>query len=148
MSRDITIGSKRIIFLLHRISNQSEDEIQQQASESLRSVRENIVRVASELGPEPYYRYQRAFSPGLQEYIEAASFEHYLLTRQLITRDQLLADVLDLVPAEVRRWALLTTGDSTDRAQNKADVNFFFSVRDYLLGIADLTGELMRVCVL
>jgi predicted translin family RNA/ssDNA-binding protein len=105
ISRDITIGSKRIIFLLHRISNQSEDEIQQQASESLKSVRENIVRVIEELGAEPYYRYQRAFSPGLQEYIEAASFLHYLLTRTLITPEQLLQDVLDLVPMKVRACA-------------------------------------------
>lgn len=102
LSRDITIGSKRLIFLLHRISSQSEEEIQQQASESLKSVRENIVRVIEELGSEPYYRYQRAFSPGLQEYIEAASFLHYLLTRQLITPQQLLQDVLDLLPIKVR----------------------------------------------
>eukprot|EP00029_Vermamoeba_vermiformis_P001924 TRINITY_DN12176_c0_g1_i1.p1 TRINITY_DN12176_c0_g1~~TRINITY_DN12176_c0_g1_i1.p1 ORF type:complete len:279 (-),score=102.69 TRINITY_DN12176_c0_g1_i1:102-938(-) len=130
ISRDITIGSKRIIFLLHRISNQSEDEIQQQASESLKSVRENIVRVIDELGAEPYYRYQRAFSPGLQEYIEAASFLHYLLTRTLITPAQLLQDVLDMLPMK-----------------DQTSVNFFFSLRDYLLGIADLTGELMRYCV-
>jgi len=106
ISRDITIGSKRLIFLLHRISNESEEEIQQQASESLKGVRENIVRVIDELGTEPYYRYQRAFSPGLQEYIEAASFLHYLLTRSLITPQQLLQDVLDLLPNKVIQESL------------------------------------------
>jgi predicted translin family RNA/ssDNA-binding protein len=66
------------------------------------------------------WRYQRQISPGIQEYMEAVSFEHYLKTQSLITRDgasRTISGNVDL------------TGD------------------DYVLGIFDLVGELMRFAI-
>lgn len=44
------------------------------------------------------YRYVRAFSPGVQEYIEAASFYEYLRTGTLISKAKLEADVQTASP--------------------------------------------------
>ncbi len=37
---------------------------------------------------QEYWRYRRAFSPGLQEFIEAVSFLHYIKHAALITREE------------------------------------------------------------
>jgi hypothetical protein len=66
------------------------------------------------------WRYQRQISGGIQELMEAVSFEYYLQTQKLITLEEAsksLPETVDL------------TGD------------------DYLLGIFDLVGELMRFAI-
>ena len=63
------------------------------------------------------HRYQRQTSPGMQEYIEALSFQHYLETRTLITHQE---------------------------AQKAIPGGVLLTEDDYLLGLFDLTGELMR----
>lgn len=61
---------------------------------------------------------------GLQEFIEALSFLHYIREGQLI----MLADIQQkLTYAETLAVTI--------------------PVQEYLLGIADLTGELMRMCI-
>ncbi|KAE8363127.1 Translin [Aspergillus caelatus] len=70
-------------------------------------------------GPNKW-RYQRQLSGAIQEYIEALSFHHYLTTQTLIT----LSEVRAKLPAEI-----LVTEE------------------DYLLGLFDLTGEMMRFAV-
>jgi len=66
------------------------------------------------------WRYQRQISPGIQEFMEAISFEHYLRTQKLIT----LEEASKALPGGVN-----LTGD------------------DYVLGIFDLVGELMRFAI-
>lgn len=68
------------------------------------------------------WRYQRQISPGIQEYIEALSFHHYILTQQLITREEVIARLPEGVRACVTE-------------------------EDYLMGLFDLTGEIMRFAV-
>ena len=63
------------------------------------------------------WRYQSQVSPGLQEFVEAAAFRHYLTTQRLIS----LADTQALLP----RGILLTE-------------------EDWILGIFDTVGEMMR----
>ncbi len=65
------------------------------------------------------WRYQRQISPGIQEFMEAISFEHYLRTQKLIT----LEEASKALPG------VDLTGD------------------DYVLGIFDLVGELMRFAI-
>lgn len=62
----------------------------------------------------------RQLSPAIQEFIEAISFHHYLTTQSLIT----LEEVRKHLPA-----GILVTEE------------------DYLLGLFDLTGEMMRFAV-
>lgn len=66
------------------------------------------------------WRYQRQISGGIQEYMEAISFEHYLRHQTLIT----LAEASKSLPDTIE-----LTGD------------------DYVLGIFDLVGELMRFAI-
>lgn len=68
------------------------------------------------------WRYQRQISPGIQEFIEALAFQHYLETQTLITLD------------EVRGWF-------------PEDLRRVVSEEDYLLGLFDFTGEVMRFAV-
>jgi predicted translin family RNA/ssDNA-binding protein len=67
------------------------------------------------------WRYQRQISSGIQEFIEAVSFDHYLRTQTLITH----AECSARVPAGI-----------------------LVSEEDYLMGLYDLTGEMMRFAVL
>ncbi|GJJ09451.1 hypothetical protein Clacol_003674 [Clathrus columnatus] len=92
--------------------------------------RERLVKEISNelLGQnENFWRYHKTISPGLQEYIEAVSFAKYL-------KDQTLLSFTDL-----------------QQDLRNADGIPFFPLGlphvDYLLGISDLTGELMRFAI-
>ena len=66
------------------------------------------------------WRYQRHVSPGIQEFMEAIAFQHYLQTQSLIKRDeasQIISEGIQL------------------------------TIDDYILGIFDLVGELMRFAI-
>ncbi|XP_064913828.1 translin-associated protein X isoform X3 [Columba livia] len=65
LSRDITIESKRTIFLLHRfISAPNGEEILNESEVKLDAVRRKIKQVAQELIGEDMYQFHRAISPG------------------------------------------------------------------------------------
>lgn len=76
--------------------------------------------VATDISGINGWRYQRQISPGIQEFIEAFSFERYVQKQHLVS----LQDVVEALPKEV-----LVTEE------------------DYLLGLYDLTGEMMRFAV-
>jgi Translin family len=76
--------------------------------------------IATDLAGINAWRYQRQISPGIQEFMEAISLEHYLRNQKLIT----LEEASKALPAGVD-----LTGD------------------DYVLGIFDLVGELMRFAI-
>ncbi|KRY92456.1 Translin-associated protein X [Trichinella pseudospiralis] len=109
-SQEITVSSKRVICLLHRCVNENEEngwKIFQQAVEKLKSLaNDQFKTVAFELKDEYCDQYEKYYSNGLQEYIEAWSFLNFLQYKKLIT--------------------------------------FYF---DYVMGVADLAGELMRYAV-
>lgn len=60
----------------------------------------------AEMGPDlegdQFWRYQRVISPGLQEYIEAISFAHYLAHNSLITWRELQGRLSDESGTPVR----------------------------------------------
>ncbi|KAF8971513.1 Translin [Flammula alnicola] len=134
-SRDITNLSKKTIFLLHRIvqsdthPNQDEQGLAkraaQQGYEKLREIQDLYAKLQPELQGDRFWRYQRQVSPGLQEYIEALSFAHYLDYGSLITFDEVQHTLMDSQGVEY----------------------FPLTVSDYLLGLSDLTGELMRFAI-
>ena len=66
------------------------------------------------------WRYQRQISGGIQEYMEAISFQHYLETQDLISHQQ---------------------------AQTKLPEGIQLTEDDYVLGLFDLVGELMRFAI-
>jgi predicted translin family RNA/ssDNA-binding protein len=84
------------------------------------ATQKQLISIAPDLTGINAWRYQRQISGGIQEYMEAVSFEHYLRHQTLITIEEAkkpLPGSIDL------------TGD------------------DYVLGIFDLVGELMRFAI-
>ncbi|OBZ79725.1 Translin-associated protein X [Grifola frondosa] len=133
-SRDVTILSKKIIFLLHRIMTEGGSESDDRplalravarAKEKLREIQGLFEGMRGELTGDRFWRYQRNVSPGLQEYIEALSFAHYLEHESLISYDEVQSSLCD------------TEGKPF----------FPLPLEDYLLGLSDLTGELMRFAI-
>ncbi|KAJ3513734.1 hypothetical protein NLJ89_g2783 [Agrocybe chaxingu] len=132
-SRDITNLSKKTIFLLHRLAleqpaaddQNSGKRAAQQGYGKLREVQNTYAKLQPELVGDRFWRYQRQVSPGLQEYIEALSFAYYLEHGALIPFDEVQKTLMD--PEGVEYFPL--------------------PVSDYLLGLSDLTGELMRFAI-
>ncbi|KIJ68664.1 hypothetical protein HYDPIDRAFT_106900 [Hydnomerulius pinastri MD-312] len=131
-SRDITNLSKKVIFLLHRIMNEdAQDEREhsreayERGIEKLREVQAIFATIKVEVQGDLFWRHHRSVSPGLQEYIEALSFAHYLGYGTLVTFNQVQSSLSD---------------------DNGAPY-FPLPKDDYLLGLSDLTGELMRFAI-
>ncbi|XP_061766636.1 translin-associated protein X isoform X2 [Nerophis ophidion] len=95
LSRDVTIESKRTIFLLHRVTSVPDVEVVlNEADGKLDGVRQKIGQIAEELKGEDIFQFHRAFTAGIQEYVEAASFQHYIRHRSLISLEQINASLV------------------------------------------------------
>ena len=133
LSRDITIQSKRIIFLLHRaLSLTDKSPVLNEAECKLQEVGKLLHKVAEELINEDHARYKSAYSIGIQEYVEALSFYHYWKEGSLLSysaAQHYMTFHHDVKPGV------------------KQPLILFLNPFDYLLGIADLTGELMRAAI-
>lgn len=137
ISRDVTIESKRTIFLLHRVTSVSNtDDILKEADVKLDAVRQKIGQIAEELRGEDIFQFHRAFTPGIQEYVEAVTFLYYIRHRSLISLEEINA-------------MLVFMGGEQEELKGSVEAVLTFQVTpaDYLLGVADLTGELMRLCI-
>jgi len=82
------------------------------------------------------WRYARQVSGGCQEYIEAASFEHYLTNTELLTYGDARA-----------KLKALSSSQGESEGERSAGVGVELGYEDYLLGIYDMTGELMRFAI-
>ncbi|KAM3931218.1 translin-associated protein X isoform 2-T2 [Leptodactylus fuscus] len=143
IGRDITIESKRTIFLLHRvISAPNKDEVLKEAKKKLDDIRGKIKHLAKELINEDMYQYHRAFTFGIQEYVEAVTFQHFIVKRTLIKLSDINSELIFKAGDHSHNI------DLTDEDQlYPEDFSFQITPVDYLLGVADLTGELMRLCI-
>jgi hypothetical protein len=104
-SRDVTNLSKKTIFLLHRlmmedsnistVDNAPGKRAALRGREKLVEVQTIYARLRQELEGNRFWRYQSQVSPGLQEYIEALGFAHYLEYGSLITFDQVQQTLAD-----------------------------------------------------
>jgi len=122
-SRDITAASKKIIFALQRMRSLKTDippKIASEIQERSLAMQKQFVSIAPDLVDINAWRYQRQISGGIQEFMEAISFSHYLSHQSLIS----LSEASQTLPPEIT-----LTSD------------------DYILGIFDLTGELMRFAI-
>ncbi|KAL2823470.1 Translin family-domain-containing protein [Aspergillus cavernicola] len=123
ISRDITALSKKIIFSLQRVRTSGTPipaSITKDTQPRLTQINELFLSAIPDITSLNGYRYLRQISPGIQEFIEALSFKHYLETQSLIT----LSEVKTHLPPQI----LITE-------------------EDYMMGLFDLTGELMRFAV-
>ena len=70
--------------------------------EKVREIQSMFAHIRKELEGDRFWRYQRQVSPGLQEYIEALSFTHYLETGKLISFDGVQSTLVDEQGTPVR----------------------------------------------
>jgi predicted translin family RNA/ssDNA-binding protein len=94
-------------------------KIAAETKERAAAIQQQLLSIAPDLAGINAWRYQRQISGGIQEYMEAISFEHYLRYQKLIAVNEAAASLLVIS---------LTDGD-------------------YILGIFDLVGELMRFAI-
>ncbi|KAL5761579.1 hypothetical protein ACOSP7_017843 [Xanthoceras sorbifolium] len=127
-SRDITSNSKKVIFQVHRISRHNKEAVLEKAEKDLAAVTDQYIsQLVKELQGTELWKLRRAYSPGVQEYVEAATFCKFCRTGTLLNLEEINATLLPL----------------NDPSLEPLQVN----VLDYLLGLADLTGELMRLAI-
>lgn len=128
VSRDITMNSKKVIFQVHRLSKDNKEEVLEKAGKDLEAVRDqHFARLMKELQGTDFWKLRRAYSPGVQEYVEAATFYKFCLSGTLCTLDEINTTLVPL----------------SDPSLEPLQIN----ILDYILGLADLTGELMRMAI-
>lgn len=129
--RDITIESKRIIFLLHTIDKKSKQEsVLCEADLRLQNVAQNHFKAISrELENQDPYLYLKAYRNGLEEYIEAVTFYQYLSS------------------GNMKNWLELEKALTYTNSEKSKSIQILITPFEYILGISDLTGELMRQCI-
>ncbi|XP_037946558.1 translin-associated protein X-like [Teleopsis dalmanni] len=169
LSRDITIESKRIIFHLHSIESNKNNrqKVLQEAEQRLQKlININFKAVAKELHGQDPYQFRSAYSPGLQEFIEAYSFYEYFkwsdnekqglsdwhtIQKQMQYSDEVEVEIEkkqeSLEEPATLAEAVNTPPNEEVKALEPVKFEFFMDPTEYVLGISDLTGELMRRCV-
>ncbi|CAO1624951.1 unnamed protein product [Parajaminaea phylloscopi] len=163
-SRDITNLSKKLIFHLHRIPppahlassakaggaegssegappSRPKGKLWNDAVQKQEEIVRLIQRVAYEeglsQGKQDSLRYERNLGGGIEEFIEAVSFAHFLEHGQLITHEQVQG-------LFVLKESVQVQGSEGEPLNIPTDFLFPIPSHRYLLGISDLTGELMR----
>ena len=143
ISRDIiTIESKRIIFLLHTFDKESKrDAILGEAQTRLNNLMElSFKNIALELDGEDPYLYIRAYRPGLQEFVEAITFYWFL-------KNNTLYNWIDLAKHMNYNISDPSQTENNETTVEQKSIQALLPPIDYILGIADLTGKLMRKCI-
>ncbi|KAL6712573.1 hypothetical protein ACN47E_000450 [Coniothyrium glycines] len=128
-SRDITASSKKIIFTLQRVRTVGQPLpafVTKSNAQYWETIEKQYKSIAADLQGLNAYRYSHNITGGNQEFMEALSFQHYLETQGLITYEEVKSRIATM---SSEAGAVLLTPD------------------DYILGICDMTGELMRFSV-
>ncbi|KAL9107908.1 MAG: hypothetical protein Q9227_007230 [Pyrenula ochraceoflavens] len=123
-SRDITALSKKIIFSLQRAQNinaRLPANLAKDAGTKKQAIHDLFKSIEPDLQGINAWRYQRSICFGYQEYIEAASFQQYLENGTLLSMQDLAASLPEEIPPA--------------------------SEEDHILGLFDLTGEMMRFAI-
>ena len=153
LSRDTTIHSKRAIFLLHRAASEEgviRDERLTEAEDKLHEVSQFLLSIAKEIhGTDPWL-HSSAFSPGLQEFIEALAYLVFLRQGQLLSIEEashwLEFKVANQNTLEEEKEGETGRGGEEETCEEKI-IKVPLSTLNYVLGIGDLTGEIMRMCI-
>ncbi|KIX00245.1 uncharacterized protein Z518_10384 [Rhinocladiella mackenziei CBS 650.93] len=123
VSRDVTAQSKKIIFALQRVRELGRPihaSISKQMTPMYSTIRDLLQRIVPDLQGINAHRYQSNISGGIQEFMEAVLFEHYLTTQRVM---------------------------SFGNAAKQLPEGIALTYEDYTLGLFDMTGELMRFAI-
>ncbi|XP_058130325.1 translin-associated protein X [Anopheles ziemanni] len=160
-SRDITIESKRIIFLLHTIDPRKNN--QQKVCDEAKVRLENIFGnhfavIAKELQGQDPYQYARAYTNGMQEFIEAFTFYEYSSGQDISHWEdiQKKLEYTKIKPISSKNTENeeprdCNIGSEALEHEDKNPVEETFTCKlqplDFTLGLGDLSGEIMRKCI-
>lgn len=100
------------------------------------TIQKQYSNIAADLQSLNAHRYAHNITGGNQEFIEALSFHHYLETQSLISYDDAKAKI-----------AALSKGEPKEGEVQDEHKVVPLTPEDYILGICDMTGELMRFSV-
>ena len=84
------------------------------------TIRDLLQTIVTDLQGINAFRYRNNITGGIQEYMEAVTFQHYLETQQIMTFDEAASQLPD---------------------------GIMLTYEDYALGLFDTTGELMRFAI-
>ncbi|KAG9249122.1 Translin family-domain-containing protein [Calycina marina] len=154
-SRDVTAASKKIIFALQRVRTLKSNIPAKIASENQQratTMHVQLAAIATDLTGINVWRYQRQISGGIQEYMEAVTFDHYLKHQTLmtfpeasatlpdgieLTSDDYMLGIFDLV-GELMRFAITTMATTGSLPGSSAEVNGDVTARDILMDMREL----------
>ena len=138
IGREITLESKRLIFFLHRFyDSTNKSRSIADAEKKTKYILEKFKKIAELLKDrKDSILYAKAYTNGLQEFIEAISFKYFLQNEE--NND----NVESLLLKYNQVTELLTFEVESGRV-----VSVPVPELDWLFGLADTTGETMRMCV-
>ncbi|OWZ63963.1 hypothetical protein AYX14_06594 [Cryptococcus neoformans] len=133
LSRSITQLSKKLIFHLHRGATsqpaqrqkniREAEKKEREIAEVFKTIRQELSDArAGESWTSGFWKWRKSITPGLEEYIEALSFMWYLQHGGLVPLDNVQKALSD----------------------ENGEPLIVVTPEDYILGMSDLTGELMR----
>nr|ODO03701.1 hypothetical protein L204_00037 [Cryptococcus depauperatus CBS 7855] len=141
LSRSTTQLSKKLIFHLHRGATSGPSQRKKNLEDGKKKEREIAAvfgNIKSELQSsyegyggweKGFWKWRKSVTPGLEEYIESLSFMWYLEHGNLIPLKQVQKALSD---------------ESGEPASHANHCLVVITPEDYILGMSDLTGELMR----
>ncbi|KAF3035450.1 hypothetical protein E8E12_005485 [Didymella heteroderae] len=146
-SRDITASSKKIIFTLQRVRNVGQPLppfVHKANAQYWDTIAKQYSSIAADLQSLNAHRYPQ-ITGGNQEFIEALSFQHYLETQSLLSYSEAKEKIAELSQPKIEQ-------EKTEQGKEMETLPEDSSVvpltpEDYILGICDMTGELMRFSV-
>ncbi|GAA6024876.1 hypothetical protein JCM11491_006663 [Sporobolomyces phaffii] len=154
LSRDVTALSKQMIFSLHRVATGAAwPTVRADVAAKLDALAALFRKLAPEVRGEDFWRYERSISPGLQEYLEGLTFYHYLEHGTLPTLAQCQASLVPPPPpppapdSTTLDASTTTTPNPPTVKEEDEEPYVLMTAEDYLGGVADLTGELMRLAI-
>ncbi len=134
---------------VRKIEDQLPQDIQAEVDQRLSEISKLLASIAPEVQGINRYRYSRSLVC-LEELVEALTFYHYLKTQSLVTHDELEPILNDLIrqAAAVEDEVMANAQDadptSEDPVQETKIQTVGLTDDDYLYGVFDLTGEMMR----
>ncbi|KAI3392338.1 hypothetical protein diail_5851 [Diaporthe ilicicola] len=140
-SRDITALSKKIICKIQRdLPDQTDRDVQSR----LGDISKLLATIAPDVQGMNRYRYSRSMMC-IEELIEALTFAHYLRTQRLMGFGEAVAKVAELSRSADDHMDV-DAGDppASEGTDDAPGPVVHVTEDDYLMGIFDLSGEMMR----
>lgn len=113
----------------------------------------HFANIAKELRGLDQYQYARSFSPGLQEFVEAYTYYEYINSGKIF-------DWCDLQKKMTYEEDQVASNDKENEDQSKQEMDqllvgkeekkvfkCLLQPMEFMLGLADLSGEIMRRCI-